>query len=73
MEVAHVHGVDGGEHVGGALHHALAGLGHGDGSAASQEHGLLAGAQRGKEVEEVALHQHHLSAKIRVTVRPSEV
>ena len=49
----------GGEHVGGALHHTLAGLGHGHGRAVGEEDRLVAGTQR-QVGEVVAGHQHHL-------------
>lgn len=41
----HVHGVDGGEDVGGTLDDALPGLGHGDGRAGREEHWLVATTQ----------------------------
>lgn len=59
VDEAHVHGVDGGEDVRGALDDALPGLGHGDGGARGQEDGLVAAAER-KEGEVPALNQHHL-------------
>ncbi len=61
----HVHVVDGGEDVGGALDDALARLGHGHRRAARDQHRLVARAQR--QVRHVlALHQNHLpKTKIR--------
>lgn len=46
MDKLHVHGVYGGEHVGGALHDTLPRLRHGDGCACGEEHGLVATAER---------------------------
>jgi len=41
----HVHRVDGGEDVGGTLHHTLPGFGHGNRSAGGQKDGLVATAE----------------------------
>ena len=54
-----VHGVRGGEDVGGALHHRLARLGHGDGRAPRDEDRLVPGTQR-QDPREPTLDQHHL-------------
>lgn len=59
LEDLHVEAVDGGEDVGGALHHDLPVLGHGQRGAVRDEHRLVPGAQ-GQVRVEVALHQDHL-------------
>lgn len=41
----HVHRVYGGEHIGGALHHAFAGLGHRDWRTGGEEDGFVAAAE----------------------------
>lgn len=45
MNELHVHRVDGREDIRGSLHHTLARLGHGDGSACGEEDGLVAAAE----------------------------
>ena len=46
LDDLHVEGVDGGEDVGGALHHDLPVLGHGERRAPGHEHRLVPRAQR---------------------------
>ena len=55
-----VHAVNGGEDVGGALHDALAGLGHRDGRAPRQEDRLVAGTE-GKHARKSTLDQNNLN------------
>ena len=52
--------MNGGEDVGGALHDALAGLGHRDGRAPRQEDRLVAGTER-KHARKSALDQNNLN------------
>ena len=58
LDYLHVQGVDGGEDIGGALHHDLPVLGHGQRRAPRHKHGLVSGAER-KVAVKMSLHKNH--------------
>ena len=58
-----VHAVNGGEDVGRPLHHALAGLGHGNGGAPRQKDGLVSRTE-GKNAGKATLDQNNLKLKL---------
>lgn len=48
MDEAHIHGMDGGEDVGGALYNAFSSFWHGNWCARGKKYGLVTAAQRKK-------------------------